>query len=139
MKTQSFLEITKKNLEDRGYEVLVTSSITRTGLKELKYKIYNELQKLPIEEETFDEYYDEKIDAPEEQEPWTVEKVDDTIYVEGPFVENLLYRTNIDNYESLDYFYKRLTEVGIIEKIKELGAREHDSIFVAGYEFEYME
>lgn len=137
--SELFLEITKKNLEDRGYEVLVTSSITRTGLKELKYKIYNELQKLPIEEETFDEYYDEKIDAPEEQEPWTVEKVDDTIYVEGPFVENLLYRTNIDNYESLDYFYKRLTEVGIIEKIKELGAREHDSIFVAGYEFEYME
>ena len=137
--SELFLEITKKNLEDRGYEVLVTSSITRFGLKELKYKIYNELQKLPIEEETFDEYYDEKIDAPEEEEPWTVEKVDDTIYVEGPFVENLLYRTNIDNYESLDYFYKRLTEVGIIEKIKELGAREHDSIFVAGYEFEYME
>ena len=137
--SELFLEITEKNLEDRGYEVLVTSSTTRTGLKELKYKIYNELQKLPIEEETFDEYYDEKIDAPEEEEPWTVEKVDDTIYVEGPFVENLLYRTNIDNYESLDYFYKRLTEVGIIEKIKELGAREHDSIFVAGYEFEYME
>lgn len=137
--SELFLEITKKNLEDRGYEVLVTSSITRFGLKELKYKIYNELQKLPIEEETFDEYYDEKIDAPEEEEPWTVEKVDNTIYVEGPFVENLLYRTNIDNYESLDYFYKRLTEVGIIEKIKELGAREHDSIFVAGYEFEYME
>ena len=73
------------------------------------------------------------------EEDFTVKKENGKYIIEGPYIENLVYGTNFDNYDSLRYFQNALREKGIVDKLKELGVEEEDTVYILDYEFEYFE
>jgi GTP-binding protein len=68
-----------------------------------------------------------------------VRKEDERFIVEGDFMERLLGSTYMDDSDSLRYFQEMLRKKGVIDKLKELGITEGDSVFICDYEFEFFE
>ena len=102
--------------------VLELSAVTKMGIKELKYKIYDELSKIKIDYDTFDEKFEyvEEI----EKDAYEIYMEDGTFYVEGPLIDYLVYITNFQDYDSLKYFQKVLLDKGVINELKEKGVKE---------------
>ena len=59
--------------------------------------------------------------------------------VDGPYIERLLGSTFFDDRDSLRYFQENLRKNGVIDKLRELGIEEGESVFIADYEFEFFE
>ena len=129
------LERLKEHFKDRT--ILEISAVTQMGIKELKYKIYEELSKIEIDYETFDEEY-EYIEE-DERQAYEIYFEDDTFYIEGPLIDYLVYITNFEDYDSLKYFQKVLTDKGIIDELKAKGVTEGQSIMIGEMEFEFFE
>ncbi|MCI5997702.1 MAG: GTPase ObgE [Peptoniphilaceae bacterium] len=117
--------------------VLEISAVTQMGIKELKYKIFEELSKIEIEYETFDEEYEYVEES--EKDAYEIYAEDGTFYIEGPLVDYLVYITNFEDYDSLKYFQKVLIDKGIIDALKEKGVKEGQSIMIGEMEFEFFE
>lgn len=117
--------------------VLELSAVTKMGIKELKYKIYDELSKIKIDYGTFDEKFEyvEEI----EKDAYEIYMEDGTFYVEGPLIDYLVYITNFQDYDSLKYFQKVLLDKGVINELKEKGVKEGQTIVIGEMEFEFFE
>ena len=48
-------------------------------------------------------------------------------------------RVNLEDNESMYYFHKRLRELGIEDKLKEMHVCEGDTVIIDGYELEWFE
>ena len=66
--------------------------------------------------------------------------VEDGVYiVEAPFLIKILCRTDLDDYESLQYFQRVLVSSGIIDALREKGIEEGDIVSVYDFEFEFVD
>ena len=63
---------------------------------------------------------------------------DDVYIVEAPFLIKILCRTDLDDYESLQYFQRVLISSGIIDALREKGIQEGDIVSVYDFEFEFV-
>lgn len=117
--------------------VLEVSAATRKGIKELKYKIFDELSKIAIDYETFDQEYEYVEEA--QKDAYEIYAEDGTFYVEGPLIDYLVYITNFEDYDSLKYFQKVLSDKGVIDALKERGVKEGQTIVIGEIEFEFFE
>lgn len=117
--------------------VLEVSAATKKGIKELKYKIFDELSKIAIDYETFDQEYEYVQE--EEKDAYEIYAEDGTFYVEGPLIDYLVYITNFEDYDSLKYFQKVLSDKGVIDALKERGVKEGQTIVIGEIEFEFFE
>lgn len=134
--SEAGLKLIQESFEDSDLEIIPISAITHQDIDKLKYSIYNLLEKTEVEYETFDEVYEYE----EEIEERILVKYEDGQYkVEGTYVEELLYRTYFDDYDSIKYFQDALRKNGVIEKLKELGISEGESVFIMDNEFEFFE
>lgn len=130
------LDSLKEKLNKEGYDTIVTSAATKEGIDELKYKIYNYIEKLPEDYNTFDEVY--YMENKKEEEVKTY-KLNDIYFIEGDKVENILENVYFDNIDSLRYLQRFLEREGIIDELKNLGISDGDTVDLCGYEFEYFE
>lgn len=130
------LDSLKEKLNKEGYDTIVTSAATKEGIYELKYKIYNYIEKLPEDYNTFDEVY--YMENKKEEEVKTY-KLNDIYFIEGDKVENILENVYFDNIDSLRYLQRFLEREGIIDELKNLGISDGDTVDLCGYEFEYFE
>lgn len=131
------LKRVKEEFEPKGYEVLELSAATLQGLEALKYKMWDIVSKTEIDYETYDDYHIDVIE--EEEDPIIVRKENGMYIVEGVFIDRLLRGTHFNNRGSVRHFQKVLRDQGVIEKLKELGIQEEDSVFISEYEFEFFE
>ena len=120
----------------KGYKVFSGSAATTKNLSPLLYEAYEIVQNSPIEYETYDEEY---VEEHVEEEKIIVRKEDDQYIVEGSYIERLLGSTYFDDRDSLRYFQENLRKNGVIDKLRELGIDEGESVYISGYEFEFFE
>lgn len=72
------------------------------------------------------------------QEPFAIEVAHDGTYVvSGERIERLAAMTDFETDEGLGRFEAILAKMGVDRKLRELGARDGDTIRIAGYEFDY--
>lgn len=136
---EKILERLRKEVEGEGYKIYPVSAATLAGIEELKYGMWELLSKAEWDYETFDEDYVFIEDDLEKESEITVKKEDGMYIVEGDFIERLMESTYFDNPDSLRYFQEILRKKGIIDKLKELGINENESVFISDYEFEFFE
>jgi len=136
--SENWLNKIKEEFEPLGYKVFPLSAATKEGINRLKYGIWEALKDIEIEYETFDEKIDITVTGPTE-DTIIVKKENGQYIVEGSFIERLLYSTNFDNHDSLRYFQNTIRKRGVVDKLKELGIEEKDSVFICGYEFEFFD
>lgn len=127
----------KDFVEEQGYEFHAISSATHTGVAELPGYVWKELQKLPPPI-----FFEPDYVAPEEPadaRTFTIEKMEDgSFYIDSPWLERILGGSDMDDYESLQYFQRQLESAGVLEKLIQLGVQEDDTIRIGEYEFDYV-
>lgn len=127
----------KEEFIPQGYQVFEISAATNKGIQELVYAIWNLLENTEITYETYDEEYIEEVEAKSDE--IVVKKEDEKFIVEGDYAEKLLGSTYLDDADSLRYFQDMLRKKGIIDRLKNLGIQEGDSVFICDFEFEFFE
>ena len=126
----------KTYIENLGFEYFSISAVTRTGIDILLNNIYTELSKLPPIVVYYPDYQKPK---PEATNRFVIEKDGDDFYIEAIWLEKILETTNVNDYESLQYFQRVITDSGIVEELQVLGAKQDDTIHIGDFEFDYIE
>ena len=74
----------------------------------------------------------------EEEEAFTIQKVESDYWiVDGPAVQKLMRKVNLEDNESMYYFQKCLEELGVNQKLREVGVKEGDTVRVVDWELEW--
>ncbi len=128
----------EKVAKKENMEIYKIAAATGNGLKELMIHVAEVLKTLPKEEIVGDK---ERViyTLKEEKQPYEIKKENGEYIVIGPAVERLMNNVNIEDNESLAYFTRMLDKLGINQKLKEMGAKEGDTIRIADWEFEWYE
>ena len=83
------------------------------------------------------EYYFEYIP---DKSSFEIKRADDGAYiVEGGLIDTLARNVVLSDYESSNYFYKTLTDRGVIKALIKSGIKEGDTVRIKDIEFEYYE
>ena len=116
------------------------STITRDGIKELLFKIADELEKIP-KITTLEEDEEAVVYRPiEEKQAFEIKREDDgTFVLSGEKVEKLFLMTNFSSDEAVNKFARTMRHMGVDAKLRELGAIDGDTIQILDYEFEFVE
>lgn len=128
-------KLAKKN----NIEIFKISAVTGEGISELLKRVSQVLKELP-KEELYDEVEDKKVyTLQEEQEGYTIKKEDGIFVVDGPAVDRVMRRVNLEDNESMYYFQKCLDSLGVNQKLKEAGVQEGDTVNICGWELEWYD
>ena len=111
------------------------SSVTGEGLEELLNYVSKTLKILPKEQLV--EIEDKIVYTLEDEEKFNIEKVNGLFIVTGKAVERLMGRVNIGDNESLYYLHKCLRDLGVDDKLREMGIKEGDIVKILEYELEW--
>ncbi|NMB09917.1 MAG: GTPase ObgE [Tissierellia bacterium] len=130
------LSLIKEALQDKVEAIIPVSAATTEGIEDLKFAMWNIVKDIKhIDYETYDEEY---IEFKEDNTPdYTVFRQNEFFIVEGPLIDNLVYRTNFDDNVALKHFQKVLRDKGVITKLQELGIENGDTVVVGELEFDY--
>jgi GTP-binding protein len=125
-------------MQEQGVEVFIISAATGEGVGKLMNRTAELVKKLP--DADISEVTDEiKEYVVKKESPFNVIKVEDYYVVEGKQAMKLVESANLDDYESLGYFQRRLRNLGVIDQLKEAGVKEGDTVCIGDFEFNYME
>lgn len=128
-------------VEPFGYPVLPISAAAHIGLNELVHLISRNLSELP----PTISYEPEAVPATDGFESASpsdtlIRRDDDGAYVcEGAWLELLVGRVNFSDRESLMYFERSLNKEGIIDRLRERGCSEGDTVRMYGLEFDFID
>ena len=122
--------------KERNLEIYKISAVTGQGVKELLNRVSEVLKTLPKEElYTIEE---RKVYTLKEEEiGFTIKKEDEIYIVDGPAVQRIMRRVNLEDNESMYYFQKCLDELGVNEALKKAGVKEGDTVKVVDWELEW--
>ena len=129
-KLESFKQATETN-------PLIISSITHNGVNTLLDETISLLAKTPKKTATNIELYDfDKKDKTSLE----IVKLDESTYeVVGGFIDNLIRGVVLSDEQSNAYFQSALKKYGIIDKLKEAGLQDGDTVVIKDISFEYDE
>lgn len=136
--SQENVDRIRKEFGDK-YEIFEISAATGEGLDVLKKVAYERLLQVEEEIEFVDEQAVESLLDKKERDTIVIRRDNDMYIAEGDFLERLVMSTNFDDYESFSHFQKVLIDKGVIEKLREKGAKEGDEISVCGVIFDFVE
>ena len=128
----------KEYIEDKGYEYFEMCAPISEGTKEVINAVAAKLQTLP----PVKQYESEEIPLDtllaKQNTGFTITVEDDVYIVEAEWLIKILCRTDLDDYESLQYFQRVLISSGIIDALREKGIQEGDIVSIYDFEFEFM-
>lgn len=139
MQDENLYNDLEKLAKENNIEIFKISAVTGEGISELLKRVSQVLKELP-KEELYDEVEDKKVyTLQEEQEGYTIKKEDGIFVVDGPAVDRVMRRVNLEDNESMYYFQKCLDSLGVNQKLKEAGVQEGDTVNICGWELEWYD
>ncbi len=129
----------KAFVEQKGYSFFPIMAAIRYGVDPLLNKISEMLSKLPPILRY--EPQPAPIVSPEElgQGEVQIKKEDHVFFVEGKWLLQVIRSVNFDDYESVQYFQRVLIETGVIDKLREAGIQEGDTVSIYDIQFDFIE
>ncbi|MBE6535590.1 MAG: GTPase ObgE [Ruminococcaceae bacterium] len=127
----------EKYVKELGCELFYVSAITGEGLDELISRCAKLLSELPPMLVYAEEYSPEDTYVEKSRET-KIRRENDTYYVEGDWLYNLLGQINFSDYESMNYLQKVLKNSGVFTMLEEKGCGEGDTVCIYDLEFEYV-
>ena len=119
------------------YKILTVSAITGEGTEELIKVLFDKLKDipktLPKEDSGFsystpnDNQFDVEIDS------------DGAFVVFGNLVKNLSRNVVLNDMDSMAYFQKTLRTTGVIKKLRDMGAKDGDTVVIGDIEFDFVD
>ncbi len=123
--------------EKTGQDAIPLCSIIHEGLDTLQAKVWQTLQKMPkpapieIELDNFDT---------KDKQTFEIVKIDNVTYeVKGGLIDNMTRGIVLSDPQSFAYFQNALKKFGIIDKLKEKGMKDGDTVIIKDITFDYEE
>ena len=136
MQDEKLYKDLEKMAKEKGLEIYKISAVTGKGVKELMARVSEVLKTLP-KEDLIEIDNKKKIYTLQDEEEISVKKENEVYIVSGTAVEKLMRTINLADNESLHYFHRRLNEMGINQRLKELGIHDGDYVQISDYELEW--
>ena len=135
--TEEQIETFKNYVEGKGLTFVPISAATMQGVRELPGLVYNRLKDIPAIPVFTAEY--KKPEPKANDRAFTIQRMEAHVWsIDAPWLEYILAGSNVDDYESLQYFQRQLSESGILDALVEKGVQENDTILIGEYQFDYI-
>ena len=132
------LERLRTYVEARGFALYELSAAAHTGTRELVRAAAALLAELPPILRYEADYVAPMPEA-DTSEALNIQKLDaDYWSVEGRWLQSLLARINLGDYESRMYFDRVLREAGVFDRLEAMGIKDGDTVGIYDLEFEYQ-
>ncbi len=123
-------------VEEQGYEYISISAAAHKNLAPLIAKIAEKLVTLPPIA-VFEPDYVKPM--PEVGRTFHIERDEEGNFViDAPWLERILEQSNVEDYESLQYFQRALMDSGIIDELIAMGVKQDDSVLIGDFHFDYI-
>ena len=123
-------------MKDRNLEIYPVSAATRRGFDELMRAVVRRLKELP----PIEPFYAEPLELPEVDKQSFEITLEDGVYIlSGPSIDYLFNSVNFGDEDSLNYFHRTLRRWGVIDRLREMGAKEGDTVAIGEMEFDFVE
>ena len=137
--TDEQLEEFRKYIEGKGLQYFEICAPIKHGTKELINATSALLDTLPpVKRYESEEIPISVIESKSNKEGFNVTVEGDVYIVEAEWLYRILCQTDLDDYESLQYFQRVLQSSGIIDELKNKGIHEGDLVSIYDLEFEYV-
>ena len=121
----------------KGKVVIEISGATAKGLEDLKQEVIKQLEQLP--ELTVLDYVPFEF-KPKSKDDYEISRHDDGGFeVSGGLIDEMARNVVLDDYDSFNYFQKRLKDTGIMKSLRKAGLKEGDTVRILDFEFDYVE
>jgi GTP-binding protein len=111
--------------------------VTNEGIPTLLNAVADLLRELPRPEDTERGVRVYRL-APEEDEGFSVEQVNDGVYrVHGKRVERLVAMTDLSSEAGIDYLQKQLERLGVFDALQRAGVQVGDTVDIGEWETEW--
>ena len=137
MEDPGLLEALRAHVEAKGCPLYEISAAAHQGVGELVRAVAGELAHLPPVTVYEPEYVPRPPEIDTTQE-LSIQQMDETWIVEGPWLQRLISNVNFGDYESRMWFDKMLREAGVFRQLEELGIHDGDLVSMYNLEFEYQ-
>ncbi|MBE6632926.1 MAG: GTPase ObgE [Ruminococcaceae bacterium] len=124
-------------VEVNGWELFYVSAATGEGLDALLRRTAERLRELPPMKVYAKEYDPEDAYVGGGKET-VIRRENDTFFVEGEWLLNLMGQINFSDYESLNFFQRVLQRSGVFEALEAKGCRDGHTVSIYDFEFEYV-
>ena len=136
--TDEQLEKLEKYFTEKGYQYFTMCAPIVEGTQEVINAVAAKLATLPPikkfeKEEIPAEFFEQNNNG-----KFTITVEDDVYSVEAEWLLKILQRTDLDDYESLQYFQRVLQSSGIIDALEEKGIQEGDTVVIYDLEFDFV-
>ena len=135
--TQEQIDAFRQYIEGKGLTFVPISAATMQGVKALPGLVYNRLKDIPPVPVFAAEY--KKPEVKTGSRDFTITRLEAHRWsVDAPWLERILDGSNVDDYESLQFFQRQLGESGILDALVDKGVEENDTILIGDYQFDYI-
>ena len=136
--TEEQLEKFRKYIEEKGYQYFEMCAPILEGTKPVIDAVAAKLATLPPVKQYEREEIPLETLLSKQNTGFSITVQDDVYFVEAPWLIRIICHTDLDDYESLQYFQRVLISSGIIDALREKGIREGDLVSIYDFEFEFM-
>ena len=138
MQDETLYEQLEKLAKEKNIEIFKISAATGEGLKELFTHVSKVLKDLPKED--VEEVEEKKVYTLKKEEEGFNVRIENGVYiVDGPAIEKILRRANLEDNESLYYFQKSIRFLGVEDRLKQMGIKEGDTVKFMDWEMEWFD
>lgn len=121
----------------KGYEFIPLSASSNKGIKEMLNYVANKLKGLPPAHLFMPEFnYESLIPSEDNLE---IKKENGVFVVKAAWLDNLINSVNFDDYESMCYFQNFIVKEGLMDALKNAGAKEGDTVKIDDIEFDFFD
>jgi len=126
-------------LTSGGFRVFRISALTGEGLRQLTGAASSMLGELPALEPT--ETAEAAPAAPrQDRKRPRVQAVEPGLFeVSGGDIERVVIMTDLDNEDAVRYLHRRLEQMGVIRRLRELGAKDGDTVRIGEVQLNFVE
>ena len=128
----------KDYIESKGLDYFEMCAPILEGTKEVINAVAAKLATLPAVRQYESEEIPLEVIMKKKNTGFEIFVDDGIYYIEAPWLVPIINKTNMDDYESLQYFQRVLTSSGIIDALREKGIEEGDTVSIYDLEFDFV-
>ncbi len=129
-------EEVEKLAKKENMDVFKISATSGQGVKELMNYVSKILKELPKDDLI---QVEERVvyTLETDEKDFDIVREGENYIVTGPAVDRIMRRVNIQDRESMHYLQKRLEDVGVFARLREMKIKEGDTVKILDWEFEW--
>jgi GTP-binding protein len=126
-------------IKEKGLEVYPICAPIHEGVDALLKAAYSMLKTIPVEEQSYAVYEARNAEEDEDYREIYLSLENGMYVVRGKQLEKIYNSTNFNDAGSLRYLLKYIEDKGAIERFKEMGLSDGDTVRIIDYDFEYTD